>query len=132
MKFILPVSRRIFGIFMIPLLYGRYSFVLFLPVFFIDSVENDVFYIWFLYYITFSILMGNLGGMEYWTKLIQWVFKVQYEIIGHWGYMHDLYSRPILKVRNKQYNLLISAMGGNIYEEEEIIRRKAIIYWFII
>lgn len=134
-KILILSLRRILGIFILPFLYVRYSFIFFTPILFIENIPNEYFlFLWFIYVIFAINVMGVFGLFKYWTKLFQWIFKVKYERVGYWmtEFMHSysVWSHPIIKVRNKEYKLAISVMGGNLYEEEDKIRRTAIFYWF--
>lgn len=125
--------RRIFGLFLMPLLYIRYSFVFFLPLLFIKELGSEAFFVmWFIYAIFFGFIMGNCGVMKYWTKLFQRLFKIKYTLGGQWTsdmlHSHSIWSHPILIVNEKEYKLSIAIMGGNLYEEDDNIRRKAIVY----
>ncbi len=79
--------------------------------------------------------MGNFGVMHHWTKLFQWIFKVKYDTPRQWAsemlHSYSVWSYPILRVREKEYKLKIGIMGGNLYENEDNIRRKAIVYWLL-
>lgn len=41
---------------------------------------------------------------------------------------YSVWSYPILSVNGKEYNLSIAVMGGNLYDEDDNIRRMAIVY----
>lgn len=132
----IAVVRRMCGLISIPLLYGRYSFVFFLPMLFIDGIPSEVFFImWFIYALFFGFIMGNCGVMRYWTKLFEWIFSVKYNINGQWTsdmlHSYSVWSHPILQVREKEYMLSIAVMGGNLYNKEDNLRRKAIFYWLL-
>lgn len=70
--------------------------------------------------------------MKYWTLLWQNIFNVKYEIKGQWTspmmHSYSVWSYPILSVNGKEYNLSIAVMGGNLYDEDDNIRRMAIVY----
>ena len=132
----LTLFRRTCGLIALPLLYIRYSFALFFPMLFIDGVTgNEVFIIWSIYVLVFVFIMGNCEVMHHWTKLFAWIFNVKYDILGKWthGMVHSnsVWAHPILKVRDKEYKLTIAVMGGNIYNEYDILRRKAIVFWLL-
>lgn len=134
--------KKIIGLFLVPFLYTRYSFLLFLP-FLIYSISFNYnketipffLFIWFAYSILFAIIFGNFGLMSNWTKLIVKIFKINYKISGYWSsdmmYSFNIWEYPILIVKNKEYHLTISVSGGNLYEGEDNIRRKAIIYYLL-
>lgn len=130
--FFILLVRRMCGLMVIPFLYTRYSIVFFIPLI---VLRQEFIIIWFLYALFFGFIMGNCGVMQYWTKLFQFIFKVKYDIVGQWTsdmmHSHSVWSHPILKVREKKYELSIAVMGGNLYEEEDNLRRKAIVYWLL-
>jgi len=87
--------------------------------------------------------MSVFGLMKYWTRFLQKLFNIKYEISGYW--LNDesylflllsypilflLLSYPILKINNKTYPTSIIVLGGNLYNEDDTLRRKAIFYWF--
>jgi hypothetical protein len=128
--------RRLCGLIVMPFLYARYSFVFFAPILFIDGVTYELFFvICFIYALFFGIIMGNFGVMHHCTKLFQWIFKVKYDTPRQWAsemlHSYSVWSYPILRVREKEYKLKIGIMGGNLYENEDNIRRKAIVYWLL-
>lgn len=128
--------RRIIGIILLPFLYIRYTFILFIPLFFIIDIPTDKFFlIWFLYAVFFGFIMGNCGVMKYWTMLFEKIFKIEYDITGKWCNntvgLGSIYSHPILKVRGKTYNVTLTKMGNALYEEHHNLRRKAIFLWFL-
>lgn len=130
--FFILLVRRMCGLISLPLLYARYSIVFFIPLI---IFQKEFIIIWFIYALFFGFIMGNCGVMQYWTKLFQLVFKVRYEIVGQWTsdmmYSYSVWSNPILKIREKEYKLSIAVMGGNLYEAEDNLRRKAIVYWLL-
>lgn len=130
--FFILLVRRMCGLIVMPLLYTRYSIALFITLI---IIKQEFIIIWFLYALCFGFIMGNCGVMKYWTKLFQLVFKVKYDITGQWTsdmmHSYSVWSHPILKVKEKEYKLSISIMGGNLYEEEDNLRRKAIAYWLL-
>lgn len=132
----IAIVRRMCGLIAMPFLYMRYSFVFFLPILFIDEMPREVFLImWGMYALFFGFIMGNCGVMKYWTKLFEWMFGVKYNIKGQWTsdmlHSHSVWSHPILQVREKEYKLSIAVMGGNLYDEEDNLRRKAVVYWLL-
>jgi hypothetical protein len=134
--FFILLVRRMGGLIAMPFLYMRYSFVFFLPMLFIEGIPSEAFfYMWFIYALFFVFIMGNCGVMRYWTKLFEWIFSVKYNINGQWTsdmlHSHSVWSHPILQVREKEYKLSIAVMGGNLYDEEDNLRRKAIVYWLL-
>lgn len=126
------IFRFILGFLIMPFLYMRYSFVLFLPILFYVGI-NDFIVLMFIYNVFYGFIMGNIGLMKYWTKFLQNILNVKYNIKGEWKYgdMHtyNIWSYPILVVRNKEYKISLSVNGGNVYDKDDNIRRKAIVYW---
>ena len=133
--------KKILGLLLAPLLYARYSFILFSPfAIYAMTKTNDYstilevwLFVWFVYAVFFGVIMGNFGIMHYWSKLWCKILRVKYEIIENDTsdemYLFSVWSHPILKVKGKEYQLSIAVMGGNLYEEDDNIRRKAIIYY---
>jgi hypothetical protein len=130
--FFILLVRRMCGLISLPFLYTRYSIIFFIPLI---LIKQEFIIIWFLYALFFSFIMKNCGVMQYWTKLFQLIFKVKYEIVGQWTsdmmHSYSVWSHPILKIREKEYKLSIAVMGGNLYQEEDNLRRKAIVYWLL-
>lgn len=136
MKIINLILRRILGLILMPFLYARYNFILFLPLLYIDGYTSEMFFVCsFIYTLTFAIFMGNMGLMKYWTKLFVKILNVKYEILGYWTsdtiFSYNDWTFPILKVRDKEYKLMISIGGGNLYEKDDNLRRKSIVYWLL-
>lgn len=124
--------------FILPFLYIRYSFVFFLPLLFIENISegiNAFIICWFIYAVFIAFIMGNCGVMEYWTKLIQHITGTKYEISDSYknNYIafNSVWSYKKLLVKGKEYKLEIAIMGGNLYDEEDNLRRKAIVYWML-
>lgn len=131
--------RVIMGIILMPVLYARYSFVFFLLLLPRASSEYDypsVFsfcLMWIIYVIIFNLIMGHGDLINKLLKLIQKVFAIEYTLDGRWNrsdtYSFSHWHYPVLRVRDKKYNLRIAVMGGNTYTKESNILRKAIVYW---
>lgn len=136
--------KKIIGILLLPFLYARYSFLIFIPFLIVLTImygEISLFLrLWFV--VSFicgaflSFVLGILGVLKYWTKFLVNVFKIDYKVVGNWttssAHSASLWSHPILELRgekNKKYELSIAVAGGNLYEEEDNIRRKAIVYY---
>ena len=130
--FFILLVRRMCGLIVMPFLYTRYSIVFFIPLI---IAKQEFIFLWFMYAVFFGFIMGNCGVMKYWTKLFQLIFKVKYSIIGQWTsdmmHSYSVWSHPILKVREKEYNLTVAIMGGNLYAVDDNLRRKAIVYWLL-
>jgi len=136
-NFLNRFGRILMGIIILPFLYGRYSFILFLPFLFIYPWENgSAAFLTFslIYSLFFGFIMGNLEVMNIWTKMFQRIFNIKYERKGDWtsNALHSFstWSHPTIVVRGKTHKLAIKEMGGNLYNLDASIRRKAIFYWF--
>jgi len=134
-NFIKHNVRRMCGLIAIPFLYARYSIIIFIvitAIYWNEHWTEMLFAMWGIYALFFVFVMGNCGVMKYWTLLWQKIFNVKYEIKGQWTspmmHSHSVWSHPILSVNGKEYNLSIAVMGGNLYNEDDNIRRKAIVY----
>ena len=127
------IIKYIIGILLMPILYARYSIVLFTPL-----ILNDLNFIilWMIYAIMFAFIMGICGVIKYWTKLFVWILRINYKVTGQWNsdsmYSFNIWWFPILNIGDKEYRLTISTSGGNIYEPEDNLRRKAIVYWLFL
>jgi len=119
----MKILRIILGFFIAPIDYGIESpnpFELFL-------------FMWVTYMLFFGFIMGNCGVLKYWSKFIQRIFNIKYKTNGQWTddmlHSFSVWSHPILVIHEKEYKFSVAKMGGNLYNEEDNLRRKAILYW---
>lgn len=130
----MKLFKYLCGLIIIPILYIRYSLILFLIFYLTNKCELEkITILWFIYAVFFGFIMGNCGVMKYWTKLFVYLFNIKYDIIGYWSseiiHSHSMWSHPILKIGEKEWKLSIATRGGNLYNEDDNLRRKAIFYW---
>lgn len=124
-------TKWVVGVLIMPLLYNRYSIVFFLLLLLYFQSENLLFAS-FIYSLLFAFLMGNLGLMKYWLKIFQYLFSVEYAVIGRWNstitHSHSTWGHPTILVKSKIHEVTVVESGGNIYETEDCLLRKAIFY----
>ena len=81
MRIFSKTSRYIIGLIILPLLYIRYSFILFIPLLLLSEIPtNNIYVLWFLYVLLFGFLMGNCGLLSSWSKLFVSILDIKYEI----------------------------------------------------
>ena len=97
----------------------------------VSNIIEMTIMLWSFYSVIFAFLMGNLGLMKYWSKLWMFIFNVKYEVTGYWSsrnlHSFTVWSYPIVMVNNKNYKLTLAVMGSNLYDEDDVIRRKSIV-----
>lgn len=132
MKPFKKIGMALIGIMLLPLMYIRVSVLFYIP--FMWHYGTDFLILWFVHCIVLGNLMGTFNLLSPLTKIIQRVFKIEYAVVDYWtsDIMHSfsVWRHPVIKVRNNTYFLSVPAMGGNLYNEDVQIRRKAIVFWF--
>ena len=133
MKPLKKIGMALIGIVLLPLMYIRASSLFYVP--FMWHYGTDFLILWFVHCIVLGNLMGTFNLLNPLTNIIQRIFKIDYAVVDYWGcdIMHSfsVWSHPVLKIREKIYFISIPIMGGNLYEKDALIRRIAIVYWFI-
>lgn len=136
MKTLIRIFKIIIGILLLPLLYARYSGVIFLLIgIFTPLLFEHLFMAWIFYSAWFVIFMGSARLMKYWAGLWVWIFRIKYS--DEWDETPDVmhsasvWSHSILTVDGREYKVSIATMGGKTYDEDDHFARKAVIYSLI-
>lgn len=129
------ILKRTLGLILLPFIYARYSALFFIPLLFHYGFRGDLIGVWFFYLVIFGFIMGNCGFLEIATKILQYFLKIKYEVTGQWtsnmAHSYSYWQHPTIKVNDKEYNLSIAIAGGNLYDYEDAVRRKAIWFWIM-
>lgn len=135
--------KKVLGIILLPVLYARYQFVFGMAFahFFVQGIPDvKSFFLcsaicWFFISLFYAFLMGNFELMKYWANMWARIVRLKYKRTGTWttGMIHSFsaWDHPTIQIEDKSYDLSVAAMGGNTYEADANITRKAIfIYLF--
>jgi hypothetical protein len=129
--------KKVIGIFLLPFLYVRYSFLVVVPAVIVGIFKSwDVnvvcafttvcFIVFTFFSITFLLIF-----LKYWTKLLIKVLKIEYKTESNWmspvAHSGSVWSHPVLCINDKKFNITTSSSG--CYDEDISIRRKAIFYY---
>ena len=132
------MKNKILGLVLLPLLYVRWAFLLFLPIciYFmitdetvnIDGVIYFILFFWSIWGIIFSVLFGNFEIMTPVTKWLHKSFKVKYTYKKQRN-KDTLLSYFLVEINGKEHKLAFLDSWINMYDTEASLMRKILFIW---
>lgn len=137
------MKNKLIGLILLPFLYARWSFILFLP-WAIPALLNNtscstgellqgMFIVWVFYICVYQIVLGWGGPfkdnpMELITRWLIRILKVEYKECNEWHdpMMHSgsVWERDTIEIKGKKYTFSTATMGGNSYSGDSSLNRK--------
>ncbi len=125
------ITRKLVGLLCLPILFNRvYSLIiLVLSLCFWNYPIDELLFFAFINFICFAFIMGICGGLNYITEFLVNFLNIKYTMHTNSSYTACacFWNNITFSVNEKTFNTTIPVLGGNLYDAETVIKRKAII-----